>query len=107
MTNNDYYPDILHDAWVSNSIPILEKVLLGEQVEYSTYYFGGSLVIDMPDIRTDKSYTSFNVANISELQPGDEWRQQYLISRMYVKAKHQECSFYQLAKSNIEIFENV
>lgn len=105
MEINDY--DMLRDAQVSTSIPYLEKVLKNEPIEFGTYYFAGSLIIDMPDITTGRSFTSFGVRDISELQPGDEWHQQYLISRMYVKVKKPTCSFYKLAESNIKIFENV
>ncbi len=107
MTSNNENYEVLHDAWVSNSIPLLEKLLRNEPTGFSSYYIAGSLVIDMIDIRTEQNFVSFEVRNISELQPGDEWHQQYIISRMYVQSKKPSCVFYELAKANIKIFENV
>lgn len=99
--------EVLHDAWVSNSIPLLEKLLRNEPIEFNTYYIAGSLIIDMIDIRTERKFVCFGVRNILELQPGDEWHQQYIISRIYFQSKNPDCAFYELAKANIKIFENV
>jgi hypothetical protein len=104
MTTND--PELEHAAHVSITIPFLEKLFNHEQIEYAAYWIAGSLVIDMPDIRNTNKFTVFGVRDIENLEPGDDWRQQYLISLMYIRAKNTRCSFYSQAQSNIRIFEN-
>ena len=91
---------------VNISIRLIEKLLNDEPIEYASYYIAGSLVIDMPDIRSDKTCVLLDVRDITTLEPGDDCRQQYLISKMYLKIKNPNCSLYSLAETNIKIFEN-
>lgn len=106
MTNDT---DLEHCASVSITIPLLEKLLNNEPIEYAAYWVAGTLVIDVPDFRstsTSDKFTTFGVHDIQNLEPGDDWKQQYLISKLYVRAKNDQCHFYEQAESNIRIFEN-
>jgi len=104
MTSDEY--DLAHSAQVGVTIPILEKLIDGEGLGFSAYYMGGSLILDMEDIVNDSRFISLTVKPIEDLEPGDEWRQQYLISRIYVLKKSGTCVFHKQAESNIQIFEN-
>jgi len=99
--------DIFHSAYVSISIPHLEKILRDEPVTLEYGYFAGTFFMSIQDPRTGNTVTLYSVSDISNLEPGDDWYLQYLISRMYIRTKNPACYFYDLAKSNIEMFENV
>jgi len=104
MTSDEY--DLAHSAQVGVTIPILEKLIDGKGLGFSAYYMAGSLILDMEDIITGAKFVALTVRPIEELEQGDEWRQQYLISRIYVLKKSGTCVFHKQAESNIQIFEN-
>jgi len=107
MTSEDE-ADLRWGAYVSNGIIMLEKVLNDEDIGVGVYYVAGSLIINIEDVRSpDMKFTTYEVKDMRELPPGDEWYLQYLISRMYVSRKKPTCSFYKQAEINIGLYEGL